>query len=353
MAHITFTLQQLATHIQADFKGNPDYTVQGITTLSKATPDHVSFLSNAHRRQELKTTKAGIVILSRKHLPYCHSHCLVTSNPYLGFAKIAQLFSPNVPLEYGIHSTALIDKSAQIGAKVRIDPYVVIGPRSIIEEGAHIGTGSIIGSDAWVGRDSHFFPHVTLYDGVKIGQRVTVHTGTVIGSDGFGYAKEDTGNGFRWVKIPQQGSVYIGDDVEIGANTTIDCGTLEDTRIEEGVILDNQIQIAHNVTIGAHTALAGCSVVGGSTTIGKFCAIGGKTSIADHLVIADHAMIAGGSNIAHSIEKPGIYGGPFLAHTNWKRNTIAFQNLSKLLSRVRTIEKQLLGNRSPRVRLKV
>lgn len=314
----SFTLKQLADTLQAQYRGDPEYAITGLATLAKASSKDISFFANARYRAELPHTKAGIVIIASEHLKDCPSHALLTKDPYLAFAKIAHLFAPSSSKAPTIHPTAVVDPSAEL------DPTVTVGAYTVI------------GANVTVGRRTHLFPHVTIYDNVNIGKEVTIHSGTVIGSDGFGYAKDPTPDGkYRWFHVPQLGGVQIGDNVEIGANTTIDCGTLEDTIIEEGVILDNQIQIAHNVHIGAHTAIAGCAVIAGSTKIGKFCAIGGGSIISGHIELADYVNIIGGTAVASSIREPGVYGGPILAHpfSTWKRNALAFQKLAKLKTR--------------------
>lgn len=335
-----FKLGELAHMLQVELRGDPNSVISGINTLSKATPSHVSFLSNSRYRHMLNKTKAGAVILSFNDLDHCHVNALVTKNPYLAYAKAAALFHKSTAVNAGIHPSAVIEQGCQIHPSATIGPHAVIQSGTVIEENVVIGPGCSIGADCRIGSGSCFYPNVTIYHDVQIGKRVIIHSSAVIGSDGFGYAKD----GYVWHKIPQIGSVQIHDDVEIGSNTTIDRGALDDTIIEEGVKLDNQIQIGHNVRIGAHTAIAGCVGIAGSTTIGKRCAIGGGVGIIGHLTITDDVYITAGSGIGKSIERAGVYSSSIDAQpaTIWKKTLVRIHQLDAMSRKVRDLEKKLV-----------
>jgi UDP-3-O-[3-hydroxymyristoyl] glucosamine N-acyltransferase len=314
-----YKLSQLAELLDAELHGDPNCVITGIATLQSANAQQISFLDNVRYRKYLSTTQAAAIILAPNELEHCQTHALVSKNPYLAYAKVAALFDPAAQAKPSIHPTAVIEENCQI------HPTAIIGAGCVIGQGSHIGA------------HSRLWANVTIYHGVRIGERAIIHSGVVIGSDGFGFA-QDKG---VWRKVPQIGGVIIGDDVEIGANTTIDRGALENTIIENGVKLDNQIQIAHNVIIGAHTAIAGCVGIAGSTTIGKYCMIGGKASIGGHLTIADKVMIAGGSGIAKSITDPGVYSSALPAEpaAAWRKNLARIYQLDDNARRLRELEK--------------
>ena len=304
-------------------QGDPNAQLSGVGTLQAAGPDDVTFLDNPRYRQYLEHSRAGLIIINRKYKNNLKKLSLKTavifsSNPYLDFARVLQLFDTRVLPVPGIHETAVIGKNCIIHPSVRIGAYCVIG------DNCHIG------------QDSCLWPHVNVYDGVTVGERVVIHSGAVIGSDGFGNAHDGSG----WVKVPQLGGVLIGHDVEIGANTTIDRGALENTIIENGVKLDNQIQIAHNVVIGAHTAIAGCTAIAGSTVIGKRCMIGGGVCITGHIHVCDAVIITGMTAVTKSIDKPGMYSSSTVAQSNleWRKMTVRLRQLEKLFKRVECLE---------------
>jgi UDP-3-O-[3-hydroxymyristoyl] glucosamine N-acyltransferase len=334
-----YTLAEIATHIGAQLKGNPDCIIQGIAALQQAEVGQLSFLDNKSYRKYLATTKASAVILSENNIVAdCFANFLVMENPYLGYAKAAALFEAKTKPASGIHPTAIIAENCEVSADVSIGAYCVIEKNSIIENGVVIAAGCVIGENTHIGALSELKANVTLYHGTKIGQRVIIHSGAVIGSDGFGFAN-DKG---IWYKIPQIGNVTIGNDVEIGANTTIDRGALNDTQIDDGVKLDNQIQVGHNVHIGAHTIIAGCVAIAGSATIGKYCMIGGAAVIAGHLTIADKVIITGMSGVASSILEPGIYSGGSVVqkHKSWLRNSVRLTQLDDIARRLHKLEKE-------------
>ncbi|MEY3219939.1 MAG: hypothetical protein RIT27_1296 [Pseudomonadota bacterium] len=338
----TFTLAALSAHIGAQLESpTPDIAqsvVIGIAGLHDATPSHISFFTNRAYRKALKQTRAAAVILAPRDQRDCPVPVLLMENPYLGYAKAAALFCPTFQPVAGIHPSAVIDPSAIISPTARIDAHAVIDENVRVDDFVHISAGCVIGKNVQIGEKTLVYPNVTLYDGVKIGKRAIIHAGVVIGADGFGLAHSADG----WVKIPQLGGVEIGDDVEIGANTTIDRGALGNTVIGNGVKLDNQIQIAHNVHIGEHTVMAGCSGVAGSTKIGKHCMIGGGVGIAGHLDITDRVQITGGSTVLQSVLEAGVYssGVPLQINAEWHKNHLRFKELDNMVRRLRQLEKQ-------------
>jgi UDP-3-O-[3-hydroxymyristoyl] glucosamine N-acyltransferase len=331
-------LSEIAEKIGAELTGEGEQVITGIAPLQTADVSEISFLSNAHYRSYLTSTKAAAVIVSPADAKFCPTATLVVPNPYLAFAKSAALFAR--PLEYpiGIHATAVIGKNCTIDPMASIGPYCVIGDNAVIHKGAILEASCVLGQDVTIGENSHLWPQVSVYYGVKIGAQVNVHSGVVIGSDGFGLARD----GHRWEKIPQIGSVVIENNVEIGANTTIDRGALGNTIIEEGVKLDNQIQIGHNVRIGAHTAIAGCVAVAGSTQIGRFCMIGGGSAIGGHLTIADKVAFTGMAMITKSIAEAGVYssGTGFQKRRDWQKSAVRFRQLDSLARRLHVLEEK-------------
>lgn len=343
---MALTLGALAEQIGGRLEqGSPGCKVSGVATLQHASTGDISFLANRTYRKFLASTRASAVILAAEHLPDCPVAAIVTDNPYAAYARAAALLFPLPPGRRGI------DPSASVGESCTIDPDAWIGPRCIIESGAtiHAGVqlagGCSIGADSEIGANSRLAANVVICHGVSIGARVNIAPGAVIGSDGFGLASE----GGKWLPVPQLGSVRIGNDVDIGANTTIDRGALEDTILEEGVRLDNQIQVAHNVHIGAHTAIAGCVGISGSARIGRHCMIGGGAGIVGHLEIADHVVITGMTMVTRSITSPGVYssGVPAQDNESWNRNYARFRQLDKLARKVQKHER-MLGSRPSR-----
>jgi UDP-3-O-[3-hydroxymyristoyl] glucosamine N-acyltransferase len=333
------TLQQLAREIGCELHGDSHCLITGVGTLQNAGAGQLSFLANAKYRSYLKTTQASAVILRSQDLELCPVNALVSSNPYLAYARAAQLLNPEQPPAAGIHPSAVIEAGCDVDATASIGAQCYVGAGSRIAPGVVLGPGCVLERDVSIGVNSRLVARVTVCHGVRIGANALIHPGVVIGGDGFGIAS-DAG---RWVKVPQLGSVVIGDDVEIGANTTIDRGALEDTVIEEGVKLDNQIQVAHNVRIGAHTAIAGCAAIAGSTTIGKRCQIGGAVGIVGHLTITDDVHVTAMSLVTGNINNPGVYssGIPAEPRTEWTRNAARVRQLNEIAQRLRAVEKQL------------
>jgi UDP-3-O-[3-hydroxymyristoyl] glucosamine N-acyltransferase len=312
-----FSLGELAVRFGLELRGAPELKVTHVATLSQATEGSLSFLANSRYRRSLHTTRASAVVLAPDEAAGCPVAALITPNPYLIYARIASLFHPERVASPGIHPSAVVAGGARIAASAAVGPLAVIEEDAEIGEGVEVGPGCIVQRGARVGADTRLIARVNLYPGVRIGARCILHAGAVIGADGFGFAS-DRGT---WVKVPQIGSVRVGDDVEIGANTTIDRGAIEDTVIGHGVKLDNQIQVGHNVVIGAHTAIAGCTGISGSTTLGQRCMIGGMVGFAGHLTIADDVVVTGCSLVSASIREAGSYssGMPAVPTRAWRR----------------------------------
>ncbi|MBV2208023.1 MAG: UDP-3-O-(3-hydroxymyristoyl)glucosamine N-acyltransferase [Thermomonas sp.] len=326
----TFTASELAARFGLELRGE-DCSVCGVGTLADANETQLSFLANPHYRQQMRQTRAGIVVLRADDAEARTGSMLIARDPYAIYAKIAALFERLPQSAAGIHSSAVIDPSATIAASAHIGPHVCIGARSTVAEGCVIGPGCVIGDDCHLDANCRLVARVTLVTRVHLGQRVLIHPGAVLGADGFGIAM-DAGH---WIKVPQLGGVHIGDDCEIGANTTIDRGALEDTVLEEDVRLDNQIQIGHNVRIGAHTAMAGCSAVAGSATIGRHCLIGGGAGVVGHLQVCDRVVITAMSLVTHSIHQPGQYssGTPLMDNRDWRKSAARFKQLDRIARR--------------------
>lgn len=342
----SYTLEALADLIGARLQGDPLCRINGIAPLKSALSGQISFLSNAEYRKELPSiyrkdlasTKASAVIVSPKEALLCPVHALISDNPRLSLAKAAKLFENKETLPQGIHQTAIIGEDCHIPASVSIGANVVLGNRVKLGEGVIIGPGSILGNDCSLGYNTILMARVTIHDRVRLGQRCKICSGAVIGSEGFGFANQE-GN---WVRLPHLGSVVIGNAVEIGANTTIDRGLLEDTRLEDNVIIDNLVQIGHNVSIGMGTAIAGCVAIAGSATIGKYCLIGGAARIDGHIQIADHVHISAISVVTHSLNERGVYAGfPAKPRDVWRKNMARFQSLDEMARRLRVLENKV------------
>jgi UDP-3-O-[3-hydroxymyristoyl] glucosamine N-acyltransferase len=330
-------LGELAVRFGCELRGDPAVLVERIGTLSGAGPGDLAFLANPHYRAQLAATRASVVVLDEANAASCPVAALVHSNPYARYAHIAALLHPEPPAAPGVHERALVDPSARVAASASIGAGVVIGPRCTIGERVRIGPGCVLGADVQVGEDCRLHARVTLEPGTELGARVCLQSGAVVGSDGFGFAREGAG----WTKVPQLGRVRIGADVEIGANTTIDRGAIEDTVIGAGVKLDNQIQVAHNVHIGEHTVIAACTGISGSTRIGARCMIAGMVGIVGHLDICDDVVVTGLSMVSHSISTPGVYSGgiPAAPAALWRRLVGRFKRLDALAERVMRLER--------------
>jgi len=336
---VSLTLAQIAEAINGQLFGDSDYLIDGVGTLAEATPQQISFLANSKYKKFLNDTHAGAVIVASGMAAELKTNVIEAADPYVAYAKAASLLYPESFGQRAIHATAWIDPDATVADNVSIGPHVTIEKGAVIASGVSIGAGSVIEQDVYVGENSRIKSNVTLCHQVQIGQRVIIHPGVVIGADGFGIANDEG----VWIKVPQVGRVIIGDDVEIGANTTIDRGAIEDTVISNGVKLDNQIQIGHNVIIGEHTVIAGCVGIAGSTKIGKYCAIGGGTGIGGHLEIADGVQLTGMTMVTKSITAAGVFssGTPAESNKQWHKNVVRYRQMDKLFERVKLLEKQI------------
>ena len=333
------TLADLADRLGGEFHGDGRTRLRRVDTLTRATEKSICFFADKKYRDELAKTRAGAVILAEAYLDQCPVAALVSSNPYLAYARAAQLLHPRPKVAGGLHPSAVVDPSA------RIDPSAWIGPTAVVEAQAeigrrvYVGPGCIVGARCLVGDDSRLVARVTLCEDTLVGKRALLHPGAVVGREGFGFAKD----GERWVRLPQLGRVRVGDDVEIGVNSCIDRGALEDTVIADGVKLDNLIQIGHNCQIGENTAMAACSGISGSTRIGRNCSIAGAVGMAGHLEIGDDVHFTGMAMVTRSFPEPGIYssGIPAMPNADWRRNAARFRHLDELAKRIRRLENRL------------
>lgn len=345
-------LGELVERLGGQLDGDPNLEVSGIAPLTDAGISHISFLSNSKLRAQAQQSRAAALILAPADAAALDGYAgarIVTPNPYAYFARAAQLFEaqqafvapPGIDASASVAADAVIDPSAHIG------PHVTIGPGAVIGAGAVIDAGCVIGREAVIGEGTHLFANVTFHARCVIGRRGILHSGAVIGTDGFGFANE----GGVYIRIPQTGRVLIGDDVDIGANTTVDRGALADTVIEDGVKLDNQIQIGHNCRIGAHTAMAGCVGVAGSAIIGKYCTFGGAAMVLGHLTIADRVHVSSGSMVSRSILEAGQYTGfyPLAKNADWEKSAAIVRNLASMREKIRALEKTIktLTNQEP------
>lgn len=334
-----FTIEEISQKLGVPYTGDPNAVITGVAPLESAEAGTASFLDASKFRKYLKTTQATLIILNEKLVAECRTNALVTNNPQYVFAKLAKLFQKLPAIKAEIHASAVIADSAEIHDSVYVGANVVIGRNVVIGENSIIGPNSVIDDDCKLGANCRLWANVTLYYGVVVHNSVEIHSGAVIGADGFGLAQSPLG----WEKIPQLGSVEIHSNVEIGANTTIDRGAMDNTVIGEGSKLDNQIQIGHNVKIGENSIIAGCTGVAGSTKIGDNCMIGGGVGFNGHLDIADNVIITGMSAVGKSLHEPGIYssGQHAIPMAEWRKQLIATRKLDKMADRLKQLEKQL------------
>jgi UDP-3-O-[3-hydroxymyristoyl] glucosamine N-acyltransferase len=330
------SLRELAERFGCELRGEPDALVERVGTLANADQHSVAFLSESRNRRELTGTRAGVVVLERAALDACPTAALICENPRATFARITEFLHPRPRPPAGIHPSAVVSLTARVDSSAYIGALSTVGDRTVVGPRTYVGPRCTIEEDVALGEDVYLVASVTLCYGVTIGARTVIQPGVVIGGDGFGFAPEKG----KWVKVPQVGSVRIGPDVEIGANTTIDRGAIEDTVVEEGVKLDNQIQLGHNVRVGAHTVIAGCTGISGSTVIGKHCIIGGACGIAGHLTIGDRVIITGFGMVSRSLTGPGVYssGLPITESKVWRRQVARVRNLESLVDRVKKLE---------------
>lgn len=337
--NISYRLADISARLGGRILGDAEVRIFQIATLEKAQPDQISFLTNSKYRAQLACTRAGAVILGEADAEATDLPRIVSDNPYAYFARVSALLNPLPEAKPGVHSSATVGAGAKIDPTASIAAMAVIGDEVTIGAFSVIGEGCCIGANTVIGNHARLYPHAVIYHNCVIGDNFIMHSGAVVGSDGFGIAMDKGG----WIKIPQIGRVLIGNNVEIGANTTIDRGALDDTAIEDGVKLDNQIQIAHNVHIGAHTAIAGCAGIAGSAVIGRYCLIGGGARILGHLELADHVEIAAHTLVGKSIREAGSYAAifPFSKTEDWRRNAVHLRHLDELAKRVKALEKQI------------
>jgi len=335
----TYRLGEIVENLGGKLIGAPDLEIRRIATLESAGPGDLSFLSHPRYRPQLRSTRAGAVILKQADRNATNLPRILCDDPYLYFARVARLLNAPTRPAPGLHPQAVVERGAIVAASATVGPWCHIGREARIGERVVVEAGCAVGEEAEIGEDSHLHPSVTIYPRCRIGKRAVVHSGAVIGADGFGMALDEG----RWLKIPQTGRAIIGDDVEIGANTTIDRGALDDTVVEDGVKLDNQIQIGHNVRIGAHTAMAGCVGIAGSTRIGRHCTVGGGALIVGHIDIADHVNISAATLVTKSIARAGTYTGvfPIAANREWAKTAAHLRDLDRWIERVHALEQQL------------
>ncbi|VAW99380.1 UDP-3-O-[3-hydroxymyristoyl] glucosamine N-acyltransferase [hydrothermal vent metagenome] len=332
-----FTLEELARQVGGEVSGEPSTVINRVATIKKAGHGQITFLASKSFRQFLNTTEASAVILQKNDLTLCQTNAIVVDNPLLAYAQITSLFNPRSATKAFIHPTAVVHPDAELDQLVSIGPYTVIEEGVKIAAGCQIGSHCFIGESVVLGKDIQLHHHVSIQRCCDIGDRTIIHPGAVIGADGFGHANHQG----KWLKIPQLGAVSIGADVEIGSNTTVDCGAIENTIIGNGVRLDNLIQIAHNVEIGDHTAIAAMTAVAGSTIIGQYCMIGGTVAISGHISIADRVTLTGRTTVLQSIKESGVYSScaPLVENSKWHKNYIQMKKIDELAKRIKQLEK--------------
>ncbi|MEP6391754.1 MAG: UDP-3-O-(3-hydroxymyristoyl)glucosamine N-acyltransferase [Halioglobus sp.] len=331
-----FTLGELAERLGLEFSGDPKRTLKSIAPLASAGADQLSFLSNRKYLDQLEASNAGAVIVRPDLQQHSRVDVLLSDDPYHSYAQATQLYTQEPLPQPGIHPTAVVDDTVQMGEGVSIGPFALIEAGVSLGDSVAIGSHCSIGAHSVLGAGTRLYPGVVVNHRVVLGRDCAVHSNSVIGADGFGYALHPDG----WEKICQLGSVRIGDRVEIGASSTVDRGALDDTVIEDGVIIDDQVHIAHNCRIGKNTAIAGCVGVAGSTTIGANCTLAGQVGVSGHLSICDNVVLTGQARVTKSITEPGVYGSgtPLAPQREWARNAIRFTQLDNLHQRLKKLE---------------
>ncbi|WP_075186719.1 UDP-3-O-(3-hydroxymyristoyl)glucosamine N-acyltransferase [Teredinibacter haidensis] len=337
MVKTTYSLKQLAEFLQCDYVGDTAVEVDAIATLEQATKQQLTFISQDKYEKYLPDCRAGILVLKPEQQEKFSGNKLLVTDPYMAYAQLSRIFESRQRVAVGIHPSAVVAESAMVAATARIGPNAVIGEFTVIGEDTEISAGCTVGDASRVGDNCLLHANVSVYAGVTIGDKVIVHSGTVLGSDGFGFAPSQQG----WVKIHQLGGVRIGSRVEIGSNTSIDRGALTDTVIEDNVIIDNLVHIAHGVKVGEGTAIAGCVGIAGSTTIGKNCQIAGAVAINGHIEIADNTFFHGGTIVTKGVRESGAYAStpPMQDVRKWRRNSVRYTQLDDLANRIKDLEK--------------
>lgn len=333
----SYTLADLAVLLGAEMIGEPLHEIRALATLQSAAKYDLSFIANPAYKKYLSSTQAGALLVSPDLADEYSGNKLIVKNPYLAYAKLSAVFEVLRAPYSGIHPTAAVGLDCQLGDAISIGANAVIGDGVVLENGVVIGAGSFVGNDSVIGKNTRLAANVSVYHGVNIGSDCMLHSGCVIGADGFGFAPDAGG----WIKIHQLGGVNIGNKVEIGACTCVDRGALDDTEIADGVIIDNQVQIGHNVRIGRNTAIAAHTAIAGSTTIGANCTIAGAVAIAGHLTLVDKVHISGKSMVSASINEPGSYssGTPLAPTKDWRKNAARFRQLDSLATRLIKLER--------------
>ncbi|HWV14933.1 MAG TPA: UDP-3-O-(3-hydroxymyristoyl)glucosamine N-acyltransferase [Cellvibrio sp.] len=334
----SYSLLDLAQRIGAELIGDPQHSICALATLQSATATDLSFIANPAYKKYLAGTRAGAVIVAPDLVEAVSGNKLVVSNPYLSYARLTPLFDPIGQAVPGVHPSAVVGANCVLGRDVSIQANAVIADNVTLGDGVVIGAGCYVGEDTTLGARTRLYANVTVYHGITIGTDCIFHSGCVIGSDGFGYSPSREG----WVKIHQLGAVIIGNRVEIGANTTVDRGALDNTFIDDGVIVDNLVQISHNVRLGKNTAIAAKSGIAGSTVIGSNCTLAGAVGVVGHLTLADNVHITAMSLVSASISEPGTYSGavPLAPNKEWRKNAARFRNLDDLAKRLIKLERE-------------
>lgn len=340
---MALTVKQIAQHLEGIVYGDDTLEIEKIATLTNAGPGDISFLTNNKYRDQLAHTQAGAVLIHEDELNFCKDNsqavAIVLDNPYLGYARLAQYMDTTPGQPAGIHPTAVVADSANVADSASIGAHTVIAPGAVIGENVVIGANCYVGDNTSIGQNTRMWANVSIYHGVSVGENCLFQSGAVIGSDGFGYAPK----GKQWVKIPQLGGVVIGNNVEIGANSAIDRGALEDTHISDGVIIDNLCHVAHNVSLGENTAMAGGSMVAGSTKVGANCALGGMAGVSGHLQVSDNVLLTAKAMVVKDIDAPGAYssGIPSMPNRDWRKLTARMRQLEDMHQKLRRTEKEL------------
>jgi UDP-3-O-[3-hydroxymyristoyl] glucosamine N-acyltransferase len=331
------SLGELATRFGCELVGDPDTVVNSVAALDNASSDSLTFLASSSYASELPATKAAVVVLRENDVEACPTAALISDNPYATYARMAAMVCPGPQAEPGMHASVVVASSASVAASASLAANVVIGERTVIGENTYVGPGTVIGYDCNIGDNCHFVANVTIVKNVNIGARGLFHPGVIVGSDGFGNAMTPDG----WVKVPQLGGVRIGDDVEIGANSTIDCGASGNTVLENGVRIDNLCLVAHNVHLGEHTALAALTGIAGSAVIGKRCMFAGSSGAIGHINVCDDVVVSANTFLSKDVTEPGAYGGSFPAikSRTWAKQLARFRRLGVLIERVKKLEK--------------
>jgi len=336
---MSLTLQVLSRVAGAQLRGDPNRVITHAAGLKDADEGAISFLANRRYASFLADTRASAVILCAEDAGACPVDCLIAENPYLAHARVMTALYPDEHVRPGVHPGAHVDSTARVASTAHVAANAFVGAGATIAEGVFIGPGCVLLDNVFVGAGSRLVASVTLCSGTRLGQRCVIHPGAVIGADGFGMANDEG----AWVKVPQVGRALLGNDVEVGSCSSIDCGAIGDTLIADGVKIDSQVHVAHNVQIGEHTAIAGCAGIAGSATIGAYCTIAGASSITGHVELADHVHVSGMTGISRSIKQPGLYTGtvPAMEHSGWLKNFARLRHLDDMVRRVRALEKEL------------